>query len=92
MLAGRLDERSIERLGRSIAPDLFAVRGAACEAGDRRNAIEFVRVAKLAAAARKCGSTSPCSFQERSRRRMMSFECASQERDDVPTLADESKT
>ena len=61
-LAGRLDERSIERLGRSARPDLFAVRGAACEAGDRLGAIEPARVAKLVAAARSCEPIGPPLF------------------------------
>jgi uncharacterized protein (UPF0264 family) len=45
-LAGGLGETAIERLA-PLRPDLFAVRGAACEGGDRRAAIDAVRVAAL---------------------------------------------
>jgi (5-formylfuran-3-yl)methyl phosphate synthase len=46
-LAGGLDCRSIATLGR-LAPDIVAVRGAACVDGDRRSAIDLGRVADLA--------------------------------------------
>jgi uncharacterized protein (UPF0264 family) len=49
-LAGRLDESDIVRL-RPLDPDLFAVRGAACQQGDRRRMIDPERVARLARAA-----------------------------------------
>ncbi|HZW31702.1 MAG TPA: (5-formylfuran-3-yl)methyl phosphate synthase [Isosphaeraceae bacterium] len=49
-LAGSLDLEAIGRL-RTLEPDVFAVRGAACRAGDRRGPIDPERVARLAAAA-----------------------------------------
>ena len=49
-IAGSLDEERIRRL-RSMEPDLFAVRGAACEGGDRIRAIDPDRVARLVRAA-----------------------------------------
>jgi len=49
-LAGGLDEPAIARLA-PLAPDLFAVRGAACGLGDRRGTIDPARVARLARAA-----------------------------------------
>lgn len=49
-LAGSLDEAAIRRF-RAMGPDLFAVRGAACEGGDRRRAIDPGRVARLVRAA-----------------------------------------
>lgn len=48
-LAGGLDRDRIAAL-RDLAPDLFAVRGAACQRGDRRAAIEVGRVTELARA------------------------------------------
>ncbi len=48
-LAGGLDRDRIVAL-RGLAPDLFAVRGAACAGGDRREAIDAGRVADLARA------------------------------------------
>jgi uncharacterized protein (UPF0264 family) len=45
-LAGGLDCRSIASL-RWIAPDIVAVRGAACVNGNRRSAIDLDRVAEL---------------------------------------------
>jgi (5-formylfuran-3-yl)methyl phosphate synthase len=45
-MAGGLDCRSIATLGR-IAPDIVAVRGAACVDGNRRSAIDSGRVAEL---------------------------------------------
>lgn len=45
-LAGGLDETAIARLA-PLGPDLFAVRGAACVAGDRRAGIDPRRVARL---------------------------------------------
>jgi uncharacterized protein (UPF0264 family) len=45
-LAGSLDEVAIARLA-PLAPELFAVRGAACTGGDRRAAIDRERVAGL---------------------------------------------
>lgn len=56
-LAGGLDEAAIGRL-RPLAPDLFAVRGAACEGGDRRARIAASRVASLARACRRGGGGS----------------------------------
>jgi uncharacterized protein (UPF0264 family) len=50
-LAGGLDADAIRRL-KHWRPDLFAVRGAACKAGMRSEAIEKDRVARLAAVAR----------------------------------------
>jgi uncharacterized protein (UPF0264 family) len=46
-MAGGLDCRAIAGLGR-IAPDIVAVRGAACVDGNRRSAIDPERVAELA--------------------------------------------
>lgn len=48
-LAGGMDRDRIATL-RGLAPDLFAVRGAACGGGDRRAAIDPGRVADLARA------------------------------------------
>ena len=48
-LAGSLDAAAIRRLV-SLAPDIFAVRGAACINGDRLAAIDPERVKELAAA------------------------------------------
>ncbi len=45
-MAGGLDCRSIATLGQ-IAPDIVAVRGAACVDGNRRSAIDLGRVAEL---------------------------------------------
>jgi uncharacterized protein (UPF0264 family) len=45
-LAGGLDWESIVRLA-PLGPDLFAVRGAACAAGDRQGQIDRSRVARL---------------------------------------------
>jgi len=45
-LAGRLDRAAIERLG-PLKPDLFAVRGAACEGARREGAIRADLVAEL---------------------------------------------
>jgi (5-formylfuran-3-yl)methyl phosphate synthase len=45
-LAGRLDFEAIDRLG-SLRPDLIAVRGAACQGGDRSAAIDPARVSAL---------------------------------------------
>jgi uncharacterized protein (UPF0264 family) len=45
-LAGRLTPETIERLA-PLRPDLIAVRGAACENGDRSAAIETARVSAL---------------------------------------------
>jgi len=45
-LAGGLDESRIERLA-PLAPDWFAVRGAACRAGEREGTIDSTRVARL---------------------------------------------
>jgi (5-formylfuran-3-yl)methyl phosphate synthase len=49
-LAGGLDADAIARLA-PLGPDLFAVRGAACRRGDRRDAIDPGRVAALVRAA-----------------------------------------
>jgi (5-formylfuran-3-yl)methyl phosphate synthase len=46
-LAGGVDRQSIASLGR-LAPDIVAVRGAACVDGNRRLTIELARVADLA--------------------------------------------
>jgi uncharacterized protein (UPF0264 family) len=46
-MAGGLDRRSIATMG-PFAPDIVAVRGAACFGGNRRAAIELCRVADLA--------------------------------------------
>ena len=48
-VAGGLDLETIAALDR-VAPDIVAVRGAACFDGDRRAAIDPVRVAELARA------------------------------------------
>lgn len=45
-LAGGLDEAAISRLA-SLAPDYFAVRGAACAEGNRLGRVERARVARL---------------------------------------------
>jgi (5-formylfuran-3-yl)methyl phosphate synthase len=50
-LAGGLDLRSIARLA-PLEPDLFAVRGAACDRSDRRGLVLADRVAELVKAAR----------------------------------------
>lgn len=50
-VAGGLDSDRIARL-RPLAPDLFAVRGAACRGGDRRSTIDARRVAELVASCR----------------------------------------
>lgn len=49
-LAGSLDEDGIRRL-RRLGPDIFAVRGAACQGGDRNAPIDAERVARLVEAA-----------------------------------------
>jgi uncharacterized protein (UPF0264 family) len=49
-LAGSLDAEAIRRL-RPLEPDIFAVRGAACQAGDRHAPIDAGRVARLVEAA-----------------------------------------
>ncbi len=51
-LAGGLDEIAIAEL-RSLAPDLFAVRGAACDHQDRLNSIVEDRVARLVQTCRR---------------------------------------
>lgn len=57
-LAGGLDEPSILRLA-ELAPDWFAVRGAACDGADRRGTVNPRRVARLVlAAARPAGQRS----------------------------------
>jgi uncharacterized protein (UPF0264 family) len=48
-LAGGLDEAAIRRLA-GLRPDYFAVRGAACQGGNRRQTIDARRVARLASA------------------------------------------
>jgi uncharacterized protein (UPF0264 family) len=50
-LAGSLDAEAIRRL-RHFNPDYFAVRGAACCAGDRTALVDPDRVAALVEAAR----------------------------------------
>jgi uncharacterized protein (UPF0264 family) len=61
-LAGGLDRDAITRLA-PLAPDLFAVRGAACAGGDRDGTVERQRVAALVqavnAALARTGSTAP---------------------------------
>ncbi len=52
-MAGGLDGRSIATLVR-IAPDIVAVRGAACVGGNRRSAIDRSRVADLSQLVRTC--------------------------------------
>lgn len=54
-LAGGLDESAIHRLS-PLAPDLFAVRGAACDRDDRNGAIDPDRVSRLVRAARSAFS------------------------------------
>ncbi len=49
-MAGSLDEATIRRL-RTFGPDIFAVRGAACQGGDRNASIDPDRVARLVEAA-----------------------------------------
>jgi uncharacterized protein (UPF0264 family) len=49
-LGGGIDLEAIERLA-PLKPDLFAVRGAACRGGDRRNPVDPALVAELAKAA-----------------------------------------
>ena len=53
-IAGRLDLGTIARL-RSLNPDLFAVRGAACVGGDRLAPIDPDRVRELARLAASIG-------------------------------------
>lgn len=48
-IAGGLDADRIGRLA-AIGPDLFAVRGAACDGGDRESAVDAGRVRSLVAA------------------------------------------
>ncbi len=50
-LAGGLDLQSIARLA-PLEPDLFAVRGAACDRSDRLGLVQADRVAELVRAAR----------------------------------------
>ncbi len=57
-LAGGLDAETIARL-RPLEPDLFAVRGAACNEGDRQQSVCVRRVAELVAAAR--GGQTACA-------------------------------
>jgi len=52
-MAGGLDGRSIATLGR-IAPDIVAVRGAACLDGNRRSSIDPGRVGELSRLVRTC--------------------------------------
>ncbi len=56
-LAGGLDLDAISGLREALAPDWFAVRGAACARGDRLGRVELHRVQRLAAAA--AGSSLP---------------------------------
>jgi len=49
-LGGGIDLDAINRLG-PLKPDIFAVRGAACYDGNRRNPVDPMRVAELARAA-----------------------------------------
>lgn len=51
-LAGGLDAAAIARLS-PLEPDLFAVRGAACEGGDRLRPVNAQRVAELVAIVRQ---------------------------------------
>ena len=53
-LAGRLDAAEMRRLS-WLQPDIFAVRGAACRAGDRTAPIDRERVCELARAAAQAG-------------------------------------
>jgi uncharacterized protein (UPF0264 family) len=62
-LAGGLDAAAIARLA-PLGPDLFAVRGAACDGGDRRGAIDPGRVAVLVRAV--AGATPPAVGLSRS--------------------------
>lgn len=50
-VAGGLTRETIPRL-EVLAPDIVAVRGAACEGGDRRGVVDVRRVAELAAIVR----------------------------------------
>jgi (5-formylfuran-3-yl)methyl phosphate synthase len=52
-LAGALDASAIRRL-KSLNPDIFAVRGAACQGGDRLAPVDSERVAMLAQAVHAC--------------------------------------
>ena len=56
-LAGSLDLEAIRRLG-NLKPDVFAVRGAACQGGDRRAAIDRDQVARLVEAVNGAGSAN----------------------------------
>ncbi len=56
-LAGSLDAEEIARLGSLLNLDVFAVRGAACEDGDRLAPLDGDRVAKLAQAVRALPSS-----------------------------------
>jgi len=53
-LAGSLDTEAIARLA-ALEPDIFAVRGAACQGGNRHAAIDPERVVRLVRAAMKRG-------------------------------------
>jgi uncharacterized protein (UPF0264 family) len=59
VLAGGLDERAIARLA-PLAPDFFAVRGAACSGGVRDGAINADRVASLARAVQMATTGAEC--------------------------------
>jgi uncharacterized protein (UPF0264 family) len=61
-LAGSLDIEAIVRL-KSLAPDIFAVRGAACAGGNRRAAIDTGRVAKIANLLRQLEQTQDIAFE-----------------------------
>ena len=56
VLAGSLDEESIQQ-ALSFAPDLIAVRGAACS-GSRTNRIEHGRVRRLVELVQRCSGTT----------------------------------
>ena len=55
-LAGSLDVEAIGRLA-PLAPDIFAVRGAACSGGDRLQSVDSRRVSVLGWAARNLQRT-----------------------------------
>jgi uncharacterized protein (UPF0264 family) len=63
-LAGGLDEAAIFRLS-PLRPDLFAVRGAACAAGQRRGSIDARRVERLARAVQAAAELSPDRMRAR---------------------------
>jgi uncharacterized protein (UPF0264 family) len=63
-LAGGLDLAAIVRLA-PLAPDLFAVRGAACGGGDRHGRVECERVAAIVQAINEAADRSESTAPHR---------------------------